>query len=253
MSTKHSAATPMPFDQLRRAVSTPIARRFYKVASDVWQQGYEQPFVQELGKGTLSNERFTFYMLQDYLYLNDYAKVHALAMTKSDDDRIIERMVQVQQAIVGEREQVHKTYIERYGITREQIAGARQSAFARAYTSNMLAIAYAKPLVDVLVAVLPCAWVYADYGTRLAQDFSETLPNNPYQDWVEMYASDDFWQSAVWLLDIIEDETRDLGEKRLKELDSIFRIGVEHEYMFWDSAYRMQRSWKPEWDTPDRR
>ncbi|WP_051921792.1 thiaminase II [Bifidobacterium psychraerophilum] len=253
MTENSTAGERMSFDRLSRAVSTPIARRFYEVAKDVWQQGYEQPFVQELGKGTLSKERFTFYMLQDYLYLNDYAKVHALAMTKSDDDRIIERMVQVQQAIVGERDQVHRSYIERYGITREQIAGATQSAFARAYTSNMLAIAYAKPLVDVLVAVLPCAWVYADYGTRLAKDFAADLAGNPYQDWVEMYASDDFWQSAVWLLDIIEDETKDLGGKHLKELDSIFRIGVEHEYMFWDSAYRLQRSWKTEWDGPSTR
>jgi thiaminase/transcriptional activator TenA len=248
MSTKRPAVLPVSFDHLSRSVSTPIARRFYEVSKDVWQEGYEQPFVQELGKGTLSKERFTFYMLQDYLYLNDYAKVHALAMTKSDDDRIIERMVQVQQAIVGERDQVHKSYIERYGITREQIEGATQSAFARAYTSNMLAIAYAKPLVDVLVAVLPCAWVYADYGTRLANDNSATLADNPYKDWVDMYAADDFWQSAVWLLDIIEDQTRELSERRLKELDSIFRVGVEHEYMFWDSAYRMQRSWKAQWD-----
>ena len=44
----------------------------------------------------------------------------------------------------------------------------RQSAFARAYTSNILSIAYGKDILDILVAVLPCAWVYADYGYRLA-------------------------------------------------------------------------------------
>ena len=35
----------------------------------------------------------------------------------------------------------------------------RQSAFARAYTSNILSIAYGKGILDILVAVLPCAWV----------------------------------------------------------------------------------------------
>jgi thiaminase/transcriptional activator TenA len=244
-----NSTEPLPFAKLSRAVSTPIARRLYECAKDVWQEGYRQAFVQELGKGTLSKERFTFYMLQDYLYLNDYAKVHALAMTKSDDDRIIEKMVQVQQAIIGERDQVHKTYIDRYGITREQIDGATQSAFARAYTSNMLAIAYAKPLIDVLVSVLPCAWVYADYGTRLACDYSDTLSSNPYRDWVDMYAADEFWRSAVWLLDIIEDQSSGLSEQRLRELETIFRVGVEHEYMFWDSAYKLQHSWKPQWDS----
>ena len=36
---------------------------------------YNHPFVQELGAGTLSKDKFKFYLLQDYLYLLEYAKV----------------------------------------------------------------------------------------------------------------------------------------------------------------------------------
>ena len=32
---------------------------------------------------------------------------------------------------------------------------------------------YGKGILDILVAVLPCAWVYADYGYRLAHEFAE--------------------------------------------------------------------------------
>ena len=126
-----------------------------------------------------------------------------------------------------------------YGISEQEMLDVRQSAFARAYTSNILSIAYAKPLVDILVAVLPCAWVYADYGQRLAREFADTLDANPYKSWVDMYKTDEFWQGSVWLIDHIERLVADLSEERKRELIDIFVTGVENEYMFWASGERV--------------
>lgn len=226
----------------------PLARRFRAAADAVWRDGYGQPFVQELGAGTLARERFAFYLLQDFRYLREYAKVHALVVAKTDDPQIAEHMVRVQRQIIEVETSVHRAYMASYGVSREQMDQVRQSAFARAYTSNILAIAYARPVVDVLVAVLPCAWVYADYGVRLARQFADRLPDNPYRSWIDMYASDEFWDSTVWLVEQIERLAASLDESRLRELEEIFVTGVEHEVMFWQSAYAMHYSWKPQWD-----
>ena len=91
-------------------------------------------------------------MLQDYRYLSDYAKVHALALTKTDDTEVMQFMVGVQSAIFNVETNVHRKYMAGYGVSEEEMAGVRQSAFARAYTSNILSIAYGKELVDILVA-----------------------------------------------------------------------------------------------------
>ena len=135
-----------------------------------------------------------------------------------------------------------------YGISEQEMNSVRQSAFARAYTSNILSIAYGNPLVDVLVAVLPCAWVYADYGQCLAAEFEDTLDANPYKSWVDMYKTEEFWSSSAWLIEHIEQLTENLSEERKAELVDIFVTGVQNEYMFWASAYDMQYTWKPEWD-----
>ena len=135
-----------------------------------------------------------------------------------------------------------------YGITDEQMNNVRQSAFARAYTSNILSIAYGKGILDILVAVLPCAWVYADYGYRLAHEFADTLDVNQYKSWVDMYKTDEFWQGSAWLIEHIEKLAAEVSEERKQELVDIFVTGVENEYMFWSSAYDMQYTWKPEWD-----
>ena len=180
---------------------TDTAVSSFDTADLVWEQGYRQPFIRELGAGTLARERFAFYLLQDYRYLTEYAKVHALAATKTDDPEIMAFMAQVQQNIFAVESSVHRSYMAGYGISEQEMLDVRQSAFARAYTSNILTIAYSKPLIDILVAVLPCAWVYADYGQRLAREFADTLDANPYKSWVDMYKTDEFWQGSVWLWD----------------------------------------------------
>ncbi|BAQ31130.1 transcriptional activator [Bifidobacterium scardovii JCM 12489 = DSM 13734] len=226
----------------------PFARRMREAADLVWEQGYRQPFIRELGNGTLARERFAFYLLQDYRYLKDYAKVHALALTKTMDSEIMTFMVNVQNGIFNVESKVHRSYMASYGVSEEEMNAVRQSAFARAYTSNILSIAYGGQLVDVLVAVLPCAWVYADYGQRLAREFAGTLDSNPYKSWVDMYKTDSFWEGSAWLIEHIERLVEGLSEERKRELIDIFVTGVENEYMFWASAYDMHYSWKPEWD-----
>ena len=67
-------------------------------------------------------------------------------------------MLKVQNGALQVETEVHRSYLASYGITEEQMNNVRQSAFARAYTSNILSIAYGKDILDILVAVLPCAW-----------------------------------------------------------------------------------------------
>ncbi|WP_044085046.1 thiaminase II [Bifidobacterium gallicum] len=225
----------------------PFARRMREAAADVWEEGYKQPFLQELGEGTLAPERFAFYLIQDNLYLNDYAKVHALAVTKTDDVEIMRFMAQVQMNIFNMEQGHHNEALRAYGMDPDEAAAIGQSAFAHAYTSNIMEIAYTKDLVDILVAVLPCAWVYADYGERLMRDFGDNLQDNPYGDWIAMYADPAFWSGGVWLIEHIERLVQGLPEERLAELEASFVRGVQNEYLFWSTAYDRQLGWKPGW------
>ena len=52
-------------------------------AGKVWEECYKHPFLQELGMGTLEKEKFKFYLIQDYQYLMEYAKVFAAGMENS--------------------------------------------------------------------------------------------------------------------------------------------------------------------------
>ena len=50
---------------------------------DIWQQYNQHPFVLGIQDGTLDKEKFRYYIIQDYLYLEDYAKTFAVGVPES--------------------------------------------------------------------------------------------------------------------------------------------------------------------------
>ena len=51
----------------------------------IYNQILAHPFLRGLTDGTLSEERFRFYVLQDAVYLRDYARALSLAGVRSPD------------------------------------------------------------------------------------------------------------------------------------------------------------------------
>ena len=60
--------------------------RIYNDMIDLWEKYNSHPFVQGLADGTLPKEKFKFFMIQDHLYLMQYAKVFAMGVLKSQKE-----------------------------------------------------------------------------------------------------------------------------------------------------------------------
>jgi len=213
-------------------------------AKKVWEDGYNHPFVQELGKGTLDKDKFKFYLLQDYLYLLEYAKVFAIAMVKAQDEEILAKLSSIANSIFVDEMQVHKEYMQEFGITKEEAENVKASLFSKAYTANMLAVAQKGDLVEILATVFPCDWTYFDYAKRLQEQYKDILENNFYKSWIEMYSGEVFEQSFEWLFDTVDKLALNKTQKEKEKIDEIFISSVEFEYMFWDMAYKKEMSYK---------
>jgi len=61
-------------------------QRLLAATKDIWAAYSEHPFVLGLQDGTLNREKFRYYIIQDYLYLEVYAKVFALGIAKAQHD-----------------------------------------------------------------------------------------------------------------------------------------------------------------------
>ena len=220
-----------------------FSRGLKEKAFKVWEDGYNHPFVQELGKGTLDKEKFKFYLLQDYLYLLQYSKVFATAALKSDTEELMTGFTTSQYYILANEMNVHREYMKGFGITHAEILSVKSSLYNRSYTANMLSYGLTGGLAEVLASVFPCAWTYADYGKRLKEQYADKLEGNFYKTWIENYASDGFSDSFEWFYDALDNLVAGMTDEQRKKIEDIFVSSVEFEYLFWDMAYKQQISY----------
>ena len=212
-------------------------------ALKVWEDGYNHPFVQELGKGTLDKEKFKFYLLQDYLYVLQYAKVFAIAAVKSDTEELMAGFTKSQYFSLTKELDLHRKYMTTFGITEKEFLSVKPSLFNRTYTANMLSFGLTGGLAEVLAAVFPCAWTYADYGKRLKEQYAANLDGNFYKSWIEAYSSDEFSASFQWFYEALDKLTINMPGKEREKIEDIFISSVEFEYLFWDMSYKQQMSY----------
>ena len=220
-----------------------FSRELKSKASKVWEEGYNHPFVQELGMGTLDKEKFKFYLLQDYLYLLQYAKVFAIAAVKSDTEELMTGFTKSQYYILANEMGLHRDYMAGFGITQKDVLSVKSSLFNRTYTANMLSFGLTGGLAEVLASVFPCAWTYADYGKRLKEQYADGLDKNFYKSWIETYASVGFSDSFEWFYDALDNLVSNMTDKQREKIEEIFISSVEFEYLFWDMAYKQQMSY----------
>ena len=221
-----------------------FSRELKNRAAKVWEAGYNHPFVQELGKGTLDKEKFRFYLLQDYQYLLQYAKVFALATVKANDEETMSRLTNAQYFLLANEMELHRQYMAGFGVSHEQMLTVKPSLFNRTYTANMLAVGQIGELVDILAAILPCAWTYHDYGVRLKEQYAAKLNDNFYKTWIEAYASSDFAKTFEWFYDAIDEMVALKTDPQKERIVEIFISSVEFEYLFWDMAYKQEMSYR---------
>jgi thiaminase/transcriptional activator TenA len=220
-----------------------FSRNLKAKAAKVWEDGYNHPFVQELGMGTLDKERFKFYLLQDYLYLLQYSKVFAIAAVKSDTEELMTNFTKAQYYILAGEMDVHREYMANFGITQAEVLAVKSSLYNRTYTANMLSYGLTGNLAEILSSVFPCAWTYADYGKRLKAQYADKLSENFYKTWIENYAGDEFSASFEWFYDALDNLVSNMTQEQRIKIEEIFISSVEFEYLFWDMAYNRKMSY----------
>ena len=198
----------------------------------------DMPFNAELRDGTLSPERYQFYLLQDSYYLNDYARTLALAAVKAPGDELILEYARRAEVAIVVKRALHEHFLQTSGLTPEQIAAVEPSPSTLAYTSYLLATAYNASFEEGVAALLPCFWVYREVGLAIA---AKATPNNPYQAWIDTYAGEEFCVAVSRQIEIADGLAAAASPERRRAMAAAFHRCTQLEWMFWDSAYRLER------------
>lgn len=214
-----------------------LFERLKASAAEDWNAYVDHAFVRGLGDGSLPHSSFRNYLVQDYLFLVQFARAHALAAYKSRGLADMQAARGGLGAILDEMG-LHLRVCERWGLSAAEVEATPEQQATVAYTRWVLDIGMSGGLLDLQVALIPCTLGYAEIGRRLAPEGIGAIdPGHPYRDWIAEYSGEAFQQAGdaahAWLDDL---GRRYAGENRYQELVGIFRKACRLESAFWQQG-----------------
>jgi thiaminase/transcriptional activator TenA len=122
------------------------------------------PTVRGIANGNLERARFRAWLVQDYLFLLDYVRLFALAAARAADTDTLGRLVDLAHATFHQELSLHRAYAAEFGLGEADLDRAEKSPTCAAYTDFLLRTAATAEFAEVLAALLPCMWGYAELG-----------------------------------------------------------------------------------------
>ena len=213
-----------------------ISEKLRKDAGYIWEKIFEHPFVVELYSGTLPMEKFRFYVLQDYNYLVDAIKNFSIICSRADSADAVKEIVEIAHLEATSEFKGYEELLNKLGYKIEDAKNVDPLPVNVSYRSFLLATSSLRPYQESITSVLPCFWSYSEIAKYHRDKLSENK-NEIYVEWASVFLSEDYLNLVNKLRNLVDTSGQDFPYARLRD---IFITASRYEYMYWDSAYKVE-------------
>jgi thiaminase/transcriptional activator TenA len=217
--------------------------RLKSQAAPAWRAYTEHPFTDAMAYGSLPEPAFRHYLVQDYLFLIEFARAYAVAVYKAPNLADMREAAAGLSAILDVEMDLHVRLCAGWGLSEADLAQARPAGEMLAYTRYVLDTGMRGDLLALNVALAPCVIGYAEIAARLAARSGAQAAENRYRVWIEEYAGAAYQEVAAKARRHLERlAERYATPAREAELVTIFTEATRLEADFWEMGWRAGRS-----------
>jgi thiaminase/transcriptional activator TenA len=220
-------------------VDESFSARLWESISDIYGAILAHPFITGLTDGTLPEQAFAFYVVQDALYLRDYARALAAVGSRAPTAGATRMFASHAADAIAAELELHGALLDELGISRELAERAQPAPTNLAYTSYLLATVRGGSYAEAVGVVLPCYWIYAEVGRELTRRGS---PDPRYRRWIATYGADEYQAVVSEVIRELDRVSSGLSGEEAAAVRRHFRTTSRYEWMFWDMGYAME-SW----------
>ena len=220
-------------------MAAPLTERLWGSIEDTFKAILDHPFLLGLTDGSLDREAFRFYVVQDALYLTEYARALAVCGARAPNDEAIRMFCEHAAGAILVERQLHESFFRDFGLSENEIRGKEMAPTNLAYTSYLLSVAHGRSFPEALGAVLPCYWIYWEVGKALLDRGS---PDPLYRRWIETYGGEEYAEIVRAVLRLTDDIGGEISEAEAARMARHFQTTARYEWMFWDMGLRRE-SW----------
>jgi thiaminase (transcriptional activator TenA) len=205
--------------------------------TDIYAAILAHPFLAGMTDGSLPADAFTFYVIQDALYLRRYAQALAAVAAHAPDPSQTEMFAKHAAGIVAVEMSLHDTLLADLDIEPAALDAAQEAPTTLAYNSYLLANTQSGSYADGVGTVLPCYWIYGEVGKHLLDRGS---PNPRYQRWIDTYGGEEYDAEVRDVVAVTDQLGPELSPAERQRVRNHFRATSRYEWMFWDMGYRKE-------------
>ena len=199
----------------------------------LWTAIYAHPFLKEIKDGTLPLDTFKYYLAQDYLYLEGFARSVAMILAKAPNAEILE---EVSHRVMTPIERpLHQELLESVGLNIEEINSIGRSPTNTAYVNHMITTASMYGLGPSAAALLPCPWTY-----HLMRERVGPSEHPLYSKWTAFYVEGFLENSVTAWRSFVDRAAESASSSELEAMRYAFMTSSRYEYMFWNMAYNRE-------------
>ncbi|CEL93688.1 unnamed protein product [Vitrella brassicaformis CCMP3155] len=214
------------------------AAELERAAGADWKRATHHPFIEGIGGGTLPQEKFKIYLMQDYIFLESFARLIARIIAAAPAMPQISKLSSFLAVITSEENDYFLRSFAALGSSESEAGKATPSptmqkmldAFARAEGEGY----------HSMIAALFCAeWVYHSWGVRLAatEKPPASLPFY-FHEWIGLHSNDGFRAFVSWLYGEVDRTAKECsGTAAEAQMRQVFVELVKLEGDFWDECF----------------
>jgi thiaminase/transcriptional activator TenA len=186
-------------------------------AGELWQAGTTARFLDAVGDGTLPQEAFHRWLVQDYLFVKGFTRFAALTAAQTPRpalSTLIGGLVALDAELA---------WFEEHARARDLELTSEAHPTCRRYADFLIASAYSQP-VEVALAIF--------YGVEVAYTvaWGRLQAEGPYAEFIERWTSPEFTAYVTELMGIADEHSHP-GQQ------AAFNDVMRHEREFWNMAW----------------
>ena len=207
---------------------------FYKLKNSCnkeWSEYTDHKFLSNLVNNKLSDKNFKKYLVQDYIFLQQFLKILALSVYKSNSFEEINRSVNFIKGIDQEIN-LHVSFCKKWKIPLKSLSNIKVERANSAYTDHVLNVGKNGNNLDIFSSLSPCIIGYGEIGFKLSK--IRNWRKSKYSSWIKMYSSEEYQQVAKDNIDYLDILFKKDKNKNLNKLKNNFKKSTILERNFWE-------------------
>jgi thiaminase/transcriptional activator TenA len=198
-----------------------------------WSAATDHPFTRDLGDGTLDEDVFVHYLLQDYAFVETLVSVVGHAVAQAPTMEAKARLSTFLATVTDEENDYFERSFDALDVSPETYADPTLTETTATFRDHLLAAARSGDYAETLAVFVPAEWVYRSWATAV-----DDAPDPFYfGEWIDLHANPDFDAFVSWLRAELDREGATLSPRREARVADRFERTVALEVAFFDDAY----------------